>query len=110
MPKNKDRSAEEWYRGRIRELEKEIKKLNRRIRELEKYDRDNTMTSEMLRESEMKLRKLSEHASTQYKDLCVKCFKGRLELKISVRGKDYFTCNTCDYKMNKPSKEDHGDS
>lgn len=106
MPKKKERSSDEYFRGQIRELEKENKQLRRRVRELEKHNRDNTFTSEMLRESEMKLRKLSEHAATHYQELCTKCFKGKMEMKISVRGKDYFVCNTCDHKMNKPSKEE----
>lgn len=105
MPKRRERSPEEFFRGKIRELEKENKHLRRRIKELEKYDRDNTLTSEMLKESEMKLRKLSEHASTQYKDLCAKCFKGKMEKKFTVRGKDYYECNTCENRMNKPTEE-----
>jgi len=106
MPKKKDRSSDEWYRGKIRELEKENRQLRRRVKELEKYDRDVTTTYEVLKENEEQLRKLAELEATKYKELCPNCFKGKMELKITIRGKDYYECNTCDHKMNKPSKDE----
>lgn len=105
MPKNRSKSPEEYYRGLLREKEKELRQLRRRVKELEKYDRDISTTYEVLKENEEQLKKLAELEASKYRDLCPNCYKGKMELKITLRGKDYFECNACDHKMNKPSKD-----
>jgi|SRR5690606_389496 len=104
MPKNKSRSLEEYYRGLLREKDKEIRQLKRRIKELEKYDRDVEITHEVLKEHEAHIKRLAELEANNYKELCPQCFKGKLELKLSVRNKDYYECNNCNYRINKPSR------
>ncbi len=106
MPKKRDRSPDEWYRGKIRELEKENRALKRRIKELEKYDKNVDTVHEILKEHEGQLRKLAELEATNYQEMCPDCFKGRMVKKITLRGRDYFECDTCQHRLNKPSKEE----
>lgn len=110
MPKKRERSPEEYYRGRIRELEKEVRQLKRRIKELERYDRDIELTHEVLKEHEGQLRRLAELEASNYLELCPSCLKGHMEKRITLRGRDYFECDQCDFKNHKPSKEPHGNS
>ena len=109
MPKNRDRSSDEWYRGKIRELEKENRQLKKRIKQLEKYDKNQETVHEILKEHETHLRRLAELEVSNYEDMCPSCFKGKLVKKITLRGKDYFECASCEHRLNRPSKEQDGD-
>jgi len=106
MPKVKERNSDEWYRSKIRELEKQNRQLRKRIKELEKYDKSIDITHEILKEHEEQIKKLAELESTNYRELCPDCYKGKMQFKLSIRKKDYYECDTCHHKINKPSKEE----
>jgi hypothetical protein len=94
LPKKKDRTAEEFYRGQIRELQKQNKALRRQLKELGKkehmYDVTLAENQELLAEQEViEIQKVAK---------CVKCHEGNLKLVLSLDSKDIFSCDHCDYK------------
>lgn len=66
MPKTKERNEVEWYKGRIREMRLEIRRLKQRIKELEK--------KRHLNKQKAKEEELSNSAN-----LCKVCGKAEME-------------------------------
>jgi hypothetical protein len=87
LPKQKERNSEEYYRGIIRELKKEIRQLRQQLRQYEKY------ASEPLSQDE------EQATSTEdtYIKVCKNCGKGKLK-EIDIVGRIFEQCDICDYR------------
>jgi len=88
LPKNRDRSSDEFYRGKIRELNKEIKQLLKRIKELEKFQYIPSQDEEQIRDTEDTYRELPRI------ERCQSCGKGELET-IDIVGRIFKVCSLC---------------
>ena len=88
MPKKKDRSAEEWYRGKVRELEKENRQLRQRLKHSEKYV---SQDDEVSTESE------DTHPKVLDVTVCIHCGKGHI-IQKEIIGRVFEECDTCDYR------------
>lgn len=86
MAKSKEGREDEYYKGIIREQRSEIKRLKRKIRELEKenllYEHDDEESIER-----------EEKTKTCPKENC----QGSLEYKTAV-GRMWYGCTHCDYR------------
>ena len=83
MAKSKHGRDDEFHKGVIRELRKEIKQLRQKIRQLEKqqnnyYDSEETEVDEQPRK-------------------CPNCGKGFLK-EIEIVNRVFDTCSLCDYR------------
>jgi predicted RNase H-like nuclease (RuvC/YqgF family) len=77
MPKKRAKSSDEYYRGLIRELEKENKSLKRRVKELEKKEHmfeDRSQEEELSYDTEDTHPKIFKSAN-----ICLECGKGKLK-------------------------------
>lgn len=100
MPKQRDRSSDEWYRGKIRALQQENRALKKRITQLER-------SAHMF--SDLKI--LTEEAETndtkpikESKDLCPTCKEGVITKVLELQDKNIYSCDTCHYR--KVEKQD----
>jgi hypothetical protein len=88
IPKKREKNPEEYFKGIIREQEKEIRHLQKRIKELKKYDRcqevERTQDSEDTYTDLPKLQRCDDEA----------CGKG-LYKEIELLGHVYGTCTVC---------------
>lgn len=94
MPKKKERNAEEWLKGRIRELEKENKALHRRVKELTKREHfyEGQDEADAPGDSEDTEPKLLIHSR-----LCSECGKGKIT-QFEIIGRIYEQCDLCSYR------------
>lgn len=89
MPKQRDKSPEEYWRGKFREADKENRSLRKQLRQYEKYSQDE----EIAEDSE----------DTQPKNIqpviarCFHCGNGLLST-WELAGKTYESCDTCDHR------------
>lgn len=92
MAKVKERSGEEFYRGKLREANKKIRQLERRIKDLERHahifikDQDEEIETD----SEDTYPKLDNK-------YCPDCGKGKIET-IDIVGRIFETCPICKYR------------
>jgi len=77
MPKKREKSENEYYKGLVRELEKENRQLHRELKTLKKYPK-----AERLPKEEKKAL------------ICSSCGKGELDV-FSVLDKTFTTCKLC---------------
>ncbi len=92
--KNKNRDEIEFYRGIIRDLEKQVRTLNKELQYYKKRNHifDSTKQDEEIsRDSEDTIIKL------QKKVPCDDCGKGHYE-EFEILDKVYGTCNVCDHR------------
>jgi DNA repair exonuclease SbcCD ATPase subunit len=89
LPKKRERNEAEWYRAKVRELEKENKHLHRRIKELEKHAH--------MYEQGQELEEASDTEDTPRKRTCPDCGKGKLDV-VSIVGRVFESCDLCDYR------------
>jgi hypothetical protein len=89
MAKSKDSKSSEFYLGQIRDLKKQVKSLQARLKQLErqehKYNDQQDLIDEIIPELPM---------GNQQKLPCVSCGKGVLE-EFEIMGRVYGTCNIC---------------
>lgn len=87
MAKSKHAKDEEFFRGKIRELEALVKALKRRIRQLEKqqhlYDNKDD--------------EIEEKAPSRQIDWCPMCSKAEVE-EFTVANRIFKRCNLCGYR------------
>lgn len=83
MPKKKERNSEEFYRGKLRDAEKQIRDLQRQVRSLEKVGHIN----------KPKLEKIKEDQPL----MCTECGKCEIQI-IEVVGRTFHTCPCCGYR------------
>ena len=87
MSRPKEARKDEFYRAKIRELEKEIRSLRRLVKDLEKAQHwyEDVVVEEVL----------EERAPKKEKNItCQSCGKNDLKL-LEVFGKIYGTCGIC---------------
>lgn len=85
MAKSKHGKDDEYYRGIIREQAKEIKSLQRRIKQLNKYEHFKEKLDPILKVKEAKL------------EICVTCHNGSME-PVFIFDRQFFRCNHCSYR------------
>lgn len=85
MPKKSERSSDEYYRGIIRELNKEIRQLKKQIKELSKYQ--HIPDIEDIQESEPIIKSRT----------CPSCGKGKLK-ELDIVGRIFEKCDICDHR------------
>lgn len=97
MPKKRAKSSEEYYKGIIRELEKENKSLKRRVKELERKEHfyDDAQDEEISTDTE-------DTHPTFFKPTrtCPDCGKGKLK-EFELIGRHYEECQICEYRRKK---------
>jgi hypothetical protein len=98
MPKKRDKSSDEWYKGKIRELEKETKQLRRRLKHSEKFNK--SQDDEVSTDSEDTHPTLIEKTTKT----CEVCGKGIISQK-EIIGRFFEECDTCDYRKKIDVKE-----
>jgi len=80
MGRKRDRNSDEWFRGRIRELQAEVRRLQKQLRSAEKS-----------------FEYLVEDDQDDEKDICENCGKG--EIKVTdLKIKNLITCSICDFR------------
>lgn len=92
MPKRKHRDEAEFYKGQLREKDKEIRALQRRIKTLEKQEHIYNGVVEDLIDA------INEENKVNNK--CKMCSDGILEV-LDLKHVIYETCNSCGYKKKK---------
>lgn len=91
LAKSKERNSTEFYRGKIRELTSEVKRLKRQLRNQEKHYVDPVNYLDELLEEEIKEKK-QEHRIE-----CPECITGTIV--VSDLGiKSLEKCNQCSYR------------
>ena len=85
MPKKREKNADEFYRGKLREAQKQIRDLQRQVRALEK--------TSALREERRKDPKPKKDDIL----MCPDCGKGKLKV-LEVIGKVFHICECCGYR------------
>ncbi len=79
--KNKNRSASEHLRGEIRRLKKQLRQ-SEKINHF--FDEENTQNKEVI-----EIKKIAN---------CPNCNNGHLKLILSLDTKDYYECNSCEFR------------
>jgi hypothetical protein len=92
MPKKRAKNGEEFWRGRVRELEKENRSLKKRIKQIQKkehiFDDSNSQDTEVAIDSE------DTYPDLKRLNPCNECGKGFIE-EYEIMGKVIGTCNIC---------------
>jgi len=82
MPKKKERNSEEFYRGKLREADKQIRDLQRQVRSLEKTGH---------------IKKTKIEVKEPEPLMCTECGKGEIKI-VEVVGRTFHTCDCCGYR------------
>lgn len=88
MPKKREKNAEEFWKGKCRELEKEVRQLRRQLKELQK--------SKHIYE-DIKIDEPTEPETVIKYKKCVECGKGHIEIK-TILDRTFEECDTCNYR------------
>lgn len=89
MAKTKERSGEEFYRGKLREANKKIRQLERRIKDLERH------AHIFVKNQDEEIETDNENTYPKFnKELCQACGKGKLEV-IDIIGRIFQVCQLC---------------
>lgn len=91
MPKKQERNSEEWYKGQIRELQKEVRQLRKQLKSYEKYSR--AQDEEFGNDTEDTMPKNIKPVVA----ICHECGKGKLST-FEIVGRIFETCNICEYR------------
>lgn len=92
MPKKKDKSEVEYYRGKLREAQKEINALRKQVKSLGKKEH---MFDDALQDYQ-ELLDQQEAIELPKEATCMKCHTGKIQLIISMDKKDIYQCTHCD--------------
>lgn len=90
MPKNRERSGEEFWRSKCRELEKRVRQLERALKSASKNSLKSFESSQC---NEKHLQTLSK---TSF-ETCPECGKGQI-IMTDFKYVKFNCCNTCDWK------------
>lgn len=90
MPKKRDKSGEEFWRGKYREVSKENISLKKRIRQLEKNE--HLYEEVILGDKDAAF---EEVYPTE--PLCLDCGKGKIKT-INILDRIFEECDTCSYR------------
>jgi len=90
VPKKKERNEGEYYRGRIRELEKENRQLHKQIKYLEK-------NQHMYEEIILGDKDAAFEETPEKPQCCPECGKGSIKT-INIIGRVFIECDTCHYR------------
>jgi len=90
VPKKKERSEGEYYRGKIRELEKENRHLHRQLKYMEKNQ--HIYEDIILGDKEAAFEE-----KTEKQQCCPECGKGKIKT-INIIGRIFIECDTCHYR------------
>ena len=82
--KNKNRSPEEYYKGEIRKLKKEVQQLRKQLSK-RTHEQDEDIATD------------SEDTVVTKLQTCDDCFKGKF-IEFSIMDKIYGTCNICGHR------------
>lgn len=82
--RQKNRDQSEYYRGIIKELEKNIRSLQRQIAYLEKYDKP--------------IKSKEKEPRIETKLHCPECGKETISILI-ILDRSYLICNTCGFRV-----------
>lgn len=89
MPKKRDKSETEFYKGKVRELQKKNRQLEKKVRQLEK-------TEHMFEEALIADYPV-EYEIIEKKKVCLECGKGKIT-EINVLDRIFEECDICDYR------------
>lgn len=89
MPKQREKSGEEYWRGLYREADKLNRSLKRRLRQYEKYSQDEELASDTEDTAPKNIKPVIAR--------CSKCGEGHLST-FELIGKVFETCSSCDYR------------
>jgi hypothetical protein len=94
LPKKKDRSEVEYFRGKLREAQKEINSLRKQVKALSKKEHifDDAI------EDYQELLSQQESAEIAKTTSCLKCNVGQMVLAINMDKKDIYECNSCAHR------------
>ena len=84
MPKRREKSPEEYYKGKLREAQKEIKQLKQEIKQYKKYEQSQ----------DEELPTDSEDTFIPKPVKCNHCGKGELTI-FEILGRTFSTCTLC---------------
>lgn len=87
MPKKKEKDGVEYYKGKFREADKEVRNLRKRLKQLER--------SKHIYESFIEEPKLEIEEDKPRK--CPECAKGDLE-EFDIVGRIFERCKICEYR------------
>lgn len=90
MPKKKERNSDEFYRSKIRKLEKQVRELQRELKYYER--REHHFEEIVLKEEDNELVEISK------KIVCTDCGKGELTVVLSLHDKNILECNLCYFR------------
>lgn len=94
MPKKREKSGEEFWRSRVRELEKENKSLKQKLKRLEKREHlveELSQDEEMISDSEDTFVQLPKLTKCDDENGCGK----GIYIEMELMGKVYGKCNIC---------------
>ena len=89
MPKRKERSPDEFLKGKVRELEKENRQLKKRVRQLEKTE--HMFENHILDEEPLIIEE------KRAERICPDCGKGKLK-EFSLLDRVFEECEICSYR------------
>jgi hypothetical protein len=89
--KRKNHSELESMRGYVRQLEAEIRSLQKQLRQYEKYEQKG-------QDSEIQTDTEDTYVEQKFSIPCLDCGKGRMVETLEIRGNLYGTCPVCDAK------------
>ena len=88
MSRSKERNKDEWYKGRIRQLESQVRRLEKQLKYAEKQSLYVSDLESVIEEETAKIKK------------CPQCLTGVIqEIDLGIKLLD--KCNSCDYKKTK---------
>jgi hypothetical protein len=94
MPKNRDKSSEEWLRGQIRELTKEnrsLKKENMQLKRRKHHYEDLKIITELGDEA------IKESAPVNINP-CPTCTEGTISLIMNLEDREIHACSDCHFR------------
>lgn len=89
MPKRREKSPEEYWRGKWRESDKENRSLRKQLRQYEKYSQDEEIAADSEDTAPKNIRPVIA--------TCTECGKGHLRT-FELIGKVFEECNSCNYR------------
>lgn len=93
MPKKRDKSSEEWYRGKLREQDKELRSLRKEVKHLKKHEH----FYEGQDDKEVSISSEDTIPKTLAKRVCDSCGKGEIRT-FELIGRVFEECSVCDFR------------
>lgn len=90
MPKKREKNGEEFWRGKCRELAKEVRQLKKQLRYYQRQE-NYSQDEEVSYDSE------DTHPTEITRNICQHCGKGELKT-FEIIGRWFEECNVCDHR------------